>query len=394
MGLSNTRASSWVWAALPIMPFADEPALTFGLAGSTGWYRDFLAVTGACMLMRRSVFEEIGGFDEHFILCGSDVEICLRAREFGYRVVLNPFSELIHHERQTRGTNIPNSDFSESLKRYRHWLEAGDPYWNPNLSLESKKAAFRFRGEPSSLSFAERHIANLKATPVPTRPHTEEEMLTACFDCSAEQFKRLRASNEIQALRPVSRVLWFIPAFEVPFYGGIYTILRFCDSWRRQHNVEILFAICGVAEPLVMAERIRRVYASVRNDQVFVLAGLKEAAALPEADVGICTLWTTAYYALHHQNVGRRFYLIQDFEPAFYRAGSVSALAESTYRMGLYGIANTVSLKRVYESECGGKATYFTPRINEKVFYPRGCHRSELPKTAASVLLRPAQASP
>ncbi len=55
-------------------PFADGPALTFGLAGSTGWYRDFLAVTGACMAMRHEVFKQIGGFDENFVLCGSDVE--------------------------------------------------------------------------------------------------------------------------------------------------------------------------------------------------------------------------------------------------------------------------------------------------------------------------------
>ena len=133
-------------------PFADEPALTFGLAGSTGWYRNFLAVTGACMLMRRDVFQQLGGFDEKFLLCGSDVEICLRARARGYRVVYNPFAELVHHEQQTRGTAVPDSDYLESLKHYGKWLLKPDPYWNPNLSFWSRKPSTGPAGSRLALS--------------------------------------------------------------------------------------------------------------------------------------------------------------------------------------------------------------------------------------------------
>jgi glycosyltransferase involved in cell wall biosynthesis len=171
-------------------------------------------------------------------------------------------------------------------------------------------------------------------------------------------------------LRPIKRLLWFISPFDVPFYGGIYTILSFCDYWKREKNVDSLFALCGAADRLKTAGLIRQVYPSLQDDQVFVLENVKQAADLPAADAAICTLWTTPYFALHHQKVGRRFYLIQDFEPAFYPAGSVSALAESTYRMGFNGIANTVSLQRMYEAEYGGKATHFTPRINAAVFHP------------------------
>ena len=151
-------------------PFADGPSLTFGIAGSTGWYREFLAVTGACMMMRREVFKEIGGFDETFVLCGSDVEMCLRAHDRGYRIVLNPFAELIHHERQTRGENIPPNDFAASLKHYRRWIVAGDPYWNPNLSLRSTQPAFRYRSEMSAIGRAEEHIGTSGACP-PAHSH-------------------------------------------------------------------------------------------------------------------------------------------------------------------------------------------------------------------------------
>jgi O-antigen biosynthesis protein len=116
--------------------------------------------------------------------------------------------------------------------------------------------------------------------------------------------------------------------------------------------------------------RIRLVYPALRNSQVYVLGNREGAADLPEVDASICTLWITPYYALYHHGAARRFYLVQDFEPAFYKAGSASALVESTYRMGLYGIANTISLKKMYESEYGGKAMYFTPCVDEHIFFP------------------------
>jgi O-antigen biosynthesis protein len=354
-------------------PFADQASLTFGLAGSTGWYRNFLAVTGACMMVRRSVFEEIGGFDENFVLCGSDVEICLRARRFGYRVVYNPFAAMIHHEQQTRGTDVPPIDFVESIKHYRHWLLAGDPFWSKNLSSWNKQPAFRYLGEPPSLEFAERHVEAVKPQiPVADqRVRSEAEWLALWFDCDEEGFRRLREQQAAMTnFHRVKRVLWFIPAFEMAFYGGIFTILRFAESWNRQEGVTNLFAICGSADHSVMANRIRMVYPALANSDITVLDNIASASQLPQVDASICTLWTTAYYALRHREVGRRFYFIQDFEPAFYPAGSTSALVESTYRMGLYGIANTVSLKKMYESEYGGKATYFKPCINPSVFFP------------------------
>ena len=179
-----------------------------------------------------------------------------------------------------------------------------------------------------------------------------------------------RHNSQISGPQSVKRLLWFISPFEVAFYGGIYTILRLCDLWRREKNVEISFAVCGGADRLKTISLIRQVYPAVEDDQVFVLENARQAADLPAFDASICTLWTTPYFALHHQSVGRRFYLIQDYEPAFYPAGSISALVESTYRMGLYGIANTISLKHMYETEYSGQATYFTPRINASVFHP------------------------
>ena len=357
-------------------PFADGPALTFGLAGGTGWYRNFLAVTGACMMLRREVFDELGGFDEKFLLCGSDVEICLRAHQQGYRILCNPFAELIHYEQQTRGADVPAEDYLESIKYYREWLIKGDPYWNPNLSAWSKTPVFRRRGEEASSAFARRFLDDLvqnkqDSQPVCSQPMNDEDRLAAMFDCSEETFKRLRTQAACDTgFHRVSKVLWFIPQFENAFYGGIFTILSFAAYWKEKKGVENFFAICENVNRSVMVERIRAVFPDLPEENVLIVRKMEDAAFLPSVDASICTLWTTAYYSANHTNVGRRFYFIQDFEPNFYRAGSASALVESTYRMGFYGIANTVSLKKMYESEYGGKAVHFTPSVNTNVFHP------------------------
>jgi GT2 family glycosyltransferase len=130
--------------------------------GWAEWYRNFLSVTAACVLMRRDVFERLGGFDEEFTLCGSDVDLGLRAHELGYRVVYNPFARLRHHESATHRGAIPSPDFKISLKRYRPWLERGDPYFNTNLSYWQTVPTLRRPDELDPLTFAVKTVAALE----------------------------------------------------------------------------------------------------------------------------------------------------------------------------------------------------------------------------------------
>ena len=361
-------------------PFARCPSLHVGIYGNTTWYRNFLAVTGACMLMRREVFEELGGFNEEFLLCGSDVEIGIRAWKHGYRVMLNPFSELTHYEQQTRQSEQPPEDYSVSYKHYKPYLESGDPFWNPNLSPWNHKIAFRRRDEENSLRFVQRTLESL-GYPVQPRPVAlpsppadvtrEEQNLVAGFDFSEEDLRRNREKvNAVDGYHKVQTILWFIPAFDYAYYGGIMTILRFAQQWHQENGARSMFAVCGGGKASVMGQRIRAVYETCKDSDVFILSSPKDASDLPSADAGIITLWTTAYFGLRHQRCRRMFYLIQDYEPAFYRAGAASALAEATYRFGLYGITNTVSLRSTYETEYNGKGFHFNPCVDTAVFHP------------------------
>jgi GT2 family glycosyltransferase len=100
--------------------------------------RNVLAVTGACMAIAADKFRQLGGFDESFIVCGSDVELCLRAYRRGLVNVYVPESRMIHHESKTRDPRaIPETDFVRSAEAYAPYRTEGDPYFNPNLDTMS-----------------------------------------------------------------------------------------------------------------------------------------------------------------------------------------------------------------------------------------------------------------
>jgi GT2 family glycosyltransferase len=133
--------------------FAGLPENQWTIFGLAEWYRDYMAVTAACLMVRREVFEHLGGFDESFLLCGSDVELCLRARAAGLKVVYNPFARLVHLEGATRQGDVPAEDFHASFPHYEPALKAGDPYFNANLSCWHLTPTLRRPDEQKPLDF-------------------------------------------------------------------------------------------------------------------------------------------------------------------------------------------------------------------------------------------------
>ena len=149
--------------------FAGAPENHWTIFGLAEWYRDFQAVTAACMLVRREVFEQLGGFDETFELCGSDVEFCLRLRRNGLRVVYNPFARLKHLESATRKGDVPPNDFHRSYPHYLPSLRNGDPFFNPNLSSWSSIPHLAEPGEQPPLEFVSRYLKELPPVLTPEK---------------------------------------------------------------------------------------------------------------------------------------------------------------------------------------------------------------------------------
>ncbi|HEV8575056.1 MAG TPA: glycosyltransferase, partial [Dehalococcoidia bacterium] len=232
----------------------NEPRATTPL-GFTGWYRNSLAATGACLMVRRDLFESIGGFDEDFLLCGSDVDLCLKVRGKGLRTVITPFARVLHHERATRGGRDYGEDCHTSYWRYQSYLHGGDPYFNPNISILSTTPQLRHPVEATAAA-AVGPVLGRQVAPQPANPariETEATAFARACQISATEMaltEKLHAANrgplEIQSIN------WFIPDFDSPFYGGIHTILRFADHFKREFGVDNRFIVVGTApEPYV-----------------------------------------------------------------------------------------------------------------------------------------------
>ena len=114
-----------------------------GYMGRLCYAQDVTAVTGACLLVKKSLYEEVGGLDEGFAVSLNDVDFCLKLRERGLLNVFTPFAELFHYESVSRGLDDSgekaeryNKESEKFREKWKEQLEAGDPYYNPNFSLD------------------------------------------------------------------------------------------------------------------------------------------------------------------------------------------------------------------------------------------------------------------
>ena len=119
-----------------------QPKENLGYMGRLYYAQDMSAVTAACMMVKRAVYEELNGFDEAFEVAYNDVDFCMRLRKEGYLNVFTPYAELYHYESKSRGledTKDKRKRFEKEVKmfkeRWKKELEEGDPYFNPNFDL-------------------------------------------------------------------------------------------------------------------------------------------------------------------------------------------------------------------------------------------------------------------
>jgi len=116
--------------------FRGLPAEAPGICRQLQVTRNYSAVTGACLLTRRAVFDEVGGFDEERLpVTFSDVDLCLKMRRAGYLIVYTPFAKLYHHESGTRRRTVEPLETEIMRQRWPDVLSC-DPYYNPNLSRD------------------------------------------------------------------------------------------------------------------------------------------------------------------------------------------------------------------------------------------------------------------
>jgi GT2 family glycosyltransferase len=126
---------------------ADDP----GYLGRLRAVHEVSAVTAACLVIRRDVFDAVGGLDETLTVAFNDVDFCLKVRAAGYRNLWTPFAKLVHHESASRGRDLTPAKAKRFVAEYaamqRRWGAAllNDPYYSPHLTYDREDYSLRLR---------------------------------------------------------------------------------------------------------------------------------------------------------------------------------------------------------------------------------------------------------
>jgi glycosyltransferase involved in cell wall biosynthesis len=166
----------------------------------------------------------------------------------------------------------------------------------------------------------------------------------------------------------VRSATWFLPYFNHALFGGVHTILRLMSYLKSVHSVEhrlVVFDRHDASDAEIRSAVAAAFPDLVDIDIVLPVGGSVPYEELPFTDIAVCTMWISAFPLARFNATKAKFYMVQDFEPAFYPAGTLYALAEATYRLGYAGIVNTPGLLEVYKSY-NNPAVSFVPAVESQ----------------------------
>jgi len=206
-------------------------------------------------------------------------------------------------------------------------------------------------------------------------PRTEPFVLAEWCDYTEADLRAHRqVMDEFARLRSFTprSINWLVPNFRNIFRGGIYTLIRFADYFRRTKGVQCRVVVYrshhGTDSGPYYQELARGFPDYPREDVVAVPEGRDDE--MPVADAIVASLWTSAYVALRFNRTRAKFYFVQDFESLFYPSGTEAALADATYRFGLYGLCNSPGVRDAYRAVSGAPAVAFWPAVDNSIFHP------------------------
>lgn len=321
--------------------------------------RNVTAVTGACMAISKKHLDEIGMFDENFIVCASDVELCIRAYKRGYYNVYTPFVRLYHYESKSRGSYVPENDCRLSRILYDEFLKNGDPYYNSNLSYESCR--------PMPVSYAG------------TIWKSQESIEVFQPEITPMHFRKIDFEEK--------RINIILPSINKrDVFGGIATALNFFDAFAEKSGWarRIIISDANPDEEAIEMHTPEYMFCDSSEDALassqIVPYADRAGKTIPvsDHDYFIFTGWWTAYciqeeYLMNASSLGLKqnvfMYLIQDYEPGFYPWSSQYMFAELTYKTEQQQIAifNSTELRDYFKKSqySFAKEFVFDPVLNE-----------------------------
>ena len=319
--------------------------------------QNYSAVTAACLLVRREVFLQAGGFNEkHLAVAYNDVDFCLRLGVAGYRNVWTPFAEFYHYESASRGADDTPAKKTiherECAYMRRTWgpLLDSDPAYNPNLTLVSEDFAPSCR--PIAGSDAKSPPDPYEFTRIPERPASRP------------------GPHDPQSLV----INWIMPDF-VQGSGGHMTIFRMASHLQRLGHRSVFWITGG------SAHRDPGAYIDIHFFPLQCPVHALTPDNLDEVtgDVVFATQCWTAYYVRGIRNVWRKCYFVQDYEPYFYPLGTDYHYARRTYHFGFQMIVAGWWLQEMLRRESNAPSHVFNLAYDPKYYQPAQKSRADGP---------------
>lgn len=378
-----------IYKALPVSEYD-------GIFVSPFCTRDVIAVTGACMVISRKTIEKIGLFDDEFIICGSDVEICLRAYQYGLNNIYDPFTRLYHLESKSRDSYIPEIDFKKSYEAYTEYRENGDPYYNINLDLQNPIPT---KGdEVMRLDWLINKMRNNRFA-----IKVYKYMLDTVSQKNVVSF--IAETQELKA-RPVDginnlRINLLVPSVDSKVvFGGISTAYKFFEEFCQKNGIQKRIIVTDdQVDVKTMIDLPGYVIVEPEDDitegDQIVGMGNRANKTIPvfKNDIFMATSWWSAYIAFevlrwqadrYKQDVKKLIYFVQDYEPGFYPWSSRYLMADSTYKSDVPTIAiyNSYVLSEYFKKNGYQFANefYFEPTLNSELKKVLMSYKNSLPR--------------
>jgi GT2 family glycosyltransferase/glycosyltransferase involved in cell wall biosynthesis len=360
-------------------------------------------VHGFCFGIARAVINAIGYFDvERFPRgYGEENDFCIRASEAGFGLVVATHTYVFHAKSKsyTGANRVALMDAGGRTLR--------DLYGSPRID----RAVQSMRENPmfKQIRTAAAALYNEAAAKLPPRSGANGKLAVrskkyseisrsidlieyAAISSDELRDNKLHVSGKTRLDATPESATWFIPPVEHALKGGVRTIFmaaqNFSEHWGT-HNHFVVLERTDIARSYAVLEKsLGQFFPNLRFEISSHVLG-QDVGQIPPADIGICTLWTTAYQLARYNQTKRKFYFVQDFEPAFYPAGDVYGAIEATYRFGYTCIANTKGVEEKYRAY-SDDSTHFTPAVDHTIYYPD--HSRNAPGNPAQIVFygRPA----
>jgi GT2 family glycosyltransferase len=313
--------------------------------------RNVMAVTGACLAVSKRTLDKIGLFNEDFIICGSDIELCIRAHDAGFVNVYNPNIRLYHHESKSRDSYIPEADFELSDRMYHKYRVNGDPYFNIQLDYYSN--------QPKVLEGAE-----LK----PWRAKDDGEKTVEAVSALDTNIYEITPYTFRLAAYPAKRINLLVPSLNPEHvFGGISTALKFFEQLIERLGYDSRIIVVDSIPRAEVIDEYSSQYEHIAAEKdsnaprQIVAYNDRAGKSIPVSnnDYFMFTGWWTAHcaqeaYEIFEQQYGiapnKFIYFIQDYEPGFYSWSSKYLLADASYknRYPQIGVFNTGLLREFF----------------------------------------------